>query len=78
MFLLWKLLYQIWWKRLLGIIHLAHTQSVLKTYDFLTLIRMSKCAYQRIRNITFSETFAYILNEYSFNHQKTSSPLFIL
>ena len=48
----------------LGIIHLVSTENVpKKTNIFSPLIRTHTCAYQGVRNICFSENFAYILHE---------------
>ena len=45
---------------LLGIIHLAHIRSFPKNLHFLP---PDTLAYQWIRNVSFSECFAYVLNE---------------
>ena len=40
-----------------------------KTNIFYPLICTSTCAYQEVKNVSFSESFAYILNEWSlYNH----------
>ena len=44
----------------LEIIHLVRLQNFPKNY---TLIRIRTCAYQGVRNISFSENFANVLNE---------------
>ena len=52
-----------------GFIHLVRTQFYFfffffeKTNIFYPLISTRTCAYQEVRNISFSENFAYILNE---------------
>ena len=54
-----------------GIIHLVCTQIFQKTNNSYPLIRtrtcayqgVLTCAYQRVRNVNFSENFAYVPNE---------------
>ena len=48
----------------LGIIHLVRTQNFPKNYRFLFPDSKRPCAYQDVRNISFSEDFAYALNEW--------------
>ena len=43
-----------------GVIHLVRTQNCPKNYP---LIRIRTCAYPGVRNVNFSENFAYVLNE---------------
>ena len=50
----------------LGIIHLVRTQNFSKTTISHPLIRTLTFAYQGVRNVSFSENFAYVLNEWSF------------
>ena len=38
-----------------------------KTSISYSLIRTCKCEYQGVRNVSFSEIFAYVLNEWSLN-----------
>ena len=47
-----------------GMIHLVIRKIICKTNISYLLIRTSKCAYQVVRNDSFSETFASILNEW--------------
>ena len=47
---------------LFGFIHLVLTQNFPKNWHFLPPIRTRTCAYQGIRNVSFSENFAYVLN----------------
>ena len=42
------------------------------------LIRTNTCAYQRRRNLSFLENFAYVLNEWSLNHYKMLHTLYAL
>ena len=49
----------------LGIIHLVRKQIFRETNISYPLIRTSTCAYQGVRNVSFSENFAYVLNEWS-------------
>ena len=44
------------------VIHLVRMQNFPKNYYFLPLIRTRKCEYQGVRNVNFSENFAYVLN----------------
>ena len=46
-----------------GIIHLVRTQIFQKTNISDPLIRTLTCAYQGVRNISFSENVAYVLDE---------------
>ena len=39
-----------------------------KTNISYPLIRTRTCAYQGVRNVSFLESFAYVLNEWSLNH----------
>ena len=41
--------------------------NVLKKLSFVTPWYARVCAYQGVRNVSFSENFAYILNDWSFN-----------
>ena len=50
-------------KRRLGINHLLRTQIVEKSNIFYTLIRTRRYAYQGVRNVSFSENFAFVLND---------------
>ena len=47
----------------LRVIHLVRTQNFLKTNVSYPLIHTRTCAYQGVRNVSFSENFAYVLNE---------------
>ena len=47
-----------------GIIHLVRTQNFPKTNVSCPLINTSTYAYQGFRNVSFSENFAYVLNEW--------------
>ena len=49
----------------LGIIYLVRTQNFPKSNISNPLIRTRTYAYQRVRNVSFSENFSYILNEWS-------------
>ena len=51
-----------------GIIHLVHAQIFRKADISYPLIRRRTYAYQRARNICFSENFAYVLNTWSLAH----------
>ena len=44
------------------IIHLVRTQNFPKTSISYPLIRTHTCAYQGVRNVSFSENFAYVLD----------------
>ena len=46
-----------------GFIHLVRTQNFRKANISYTLIRTRTCVYQGVRNVSFSECFAYVLNE---------------
>ena len=46
-----------------GFIYLVRTQTFRKTKISYPLVRTRACAYQGVRNVTFSEHFAYVLNE---------------
>ena len=48
------------------VIHLVSTQKSSEKLAFLSpwYSHVRTCAYQRGRNVTFSETFAYVLNEW--------------
>ena len=46
-------------------IHLAHTNIFRKTNISYPLIGTCTYAYQGVRNISFSETFAYVINKWS-------------
>ena len=59
---LWNALFPCNWTLRLEIIHLVRLQNFPKNY---TLIRIRTCAYQGVRNISFSENFANVLNEWS-------------
>ena len=48
-----------------GFIHLVSTQNFPKNSHFLPLWYARTCAYQGVRNVSFSENFAYILNGWS-------------
>ena len=48
----------------LGIIHLVHTQDFPKRQYFSPLARTRTCAYQGVRNISYSEDFAYVIYEF--------------
>ena len=49
-----------------GIIHSVYVHKYFrKTNIFYPLIRKHTCAYQKVRNVAFSENFAYVLNEWS-------------
>ena len=50
----------------LGINHLERTQNFPKNQHFYPLIRTCTCAYQGVRNVSFPEKFAYVLNGLSF------------
>ena len=50
-------------KMSLEMIELICTQNFSKNQYFLPLIRTRTRAYQRVRNVSFSENFAYVLNE---------------
>ena len=58
--------FQILISHLLGIIHLVSAQIFLETNTSYTLIRTRTCAYQGLRNISFSENFAHVLSEWPF------------
>ena len=47
----------------LGIIHLYVCRIFRKTDISYPLIHTRTCAYQWVRNVSFSENFAYLLNE---------------
>ena len=47
----------------IGVIHLVRTQNFPKTNISYPLIRTRACAYHGVRNFSFSENFAYVLNE---------------
>ena len=50
----------------LGIIHFVRLQNFQKTNISYSLIRNKRtCAYQGVRNVSFLENFAYVLNERS-------------
>ena len=49
----------------LGIIHLVRSKTFRKTKISYPLIRTPMCVYQGVRNVSFSENFAYVLNECS-------------
>ena len=49
----------------LGIIHLVRSKTFRKTKISYPIIRTPMCMYQRVRNVSFSENFAYVLNECS-------------
>ena len=49
----------------LWIIHLLRTENFSKTNISYPNIRTSTCAYQGVRNVSFPENFAYVLNESS-------------
>ena len=44
----------------LGIIHLVCAQNFPKNWNFIRT-----CTYEGVRNVTFSKSFAYVLNEWS-------------
>ena len=48
---------------MLGIGHLERSQNYPKTTISYPLIRTRACAYQRVRNVGFSENFGNVLNE---------------
>ena len=50
---------------LLGIIHLVRTQKLLKNNPSYLLLHTRTCAYQGVRNFSFWENFAYVLNEWT-------------
>ena len=43
-----------------------------KTYISHPLIRTRTCAYQRVRNVSFSENCAYVLNEWSHTYHRSN------
>ena len=45
-----------------GVIHEVRTQNFPKTNISNPLILTRTCAYQGVRNVSFSENFAYVLN----------------
>ena len=45
--------------------HWVHTQNIRKTNISYPLIRTLTCAYQKVRKVSFSNSFAYTLNEWS-------------
>ena len=47
----------------LGITHFVRTQNFRKTNISYPLMRTRTCVYQGVRNVSFSENFAYVLNE---------------
>ena len=47
-------------KKAIGVIHLVRTQNFSKSYY--PLIRTRMCAYQKVRNVSFSKNFVYVLN----------------
>ena len=50
--------------KLLGIIHLVLTQNFpKKPIISCPLIRTRTCVYQKVRNVSFPENFAYVLHE---------------
>ena len=50
---------------MLWISHLELSQNYPKTNISYPLIRTRTCAYQRVRNVSFSENFGNVLNEWS-------------
>ena len=50
----------------LGIIQLVRSKIFRKTNISYPLIRIRTCAYQGIRNVSFSKNFENVLNEWSF------------
>ena len=48
---------------ILGIIHLVRTPEFSEKLSFLTPARTCNCAHQGLRNVRFSENFAYVPNE---------------
>ena len=56
------------WSLNYGIIYLVHTQNIPKNKHFLSPdTNKYVCAYQRVRNVSFSDYFVHILNEWSLN-----------
>ena len=56
-----------WWAvypLFLWIMYLVRTQNFPKTNISDPLIHTRMCAYQGVRNVSFSENFAYVLNEW--------------
>ena len=53
------------WRRPVRIIHLVCTQNFLKINICYLLIRRRMCTYHVVRNISLSEIFAFVLNEWS-------------
>ena len=52
------------WHSSLGIVHLVRTQDIMKKKFFsYSLIHTSMCAYLGVRNFSFSENFANVLND---------------
>ena len=49
---------------LLRIIHLVSTQNFPKTIISYPVIRTHTCAHQGVRNVSFSENFMWLLNEW--------------
>ena len=47
----------------IGIIHLVRSQNFLKNLHFVPLIGRRTSAYQGVRNVSFPENFANVLNE---------------
>ena len=56
----------------IGIIHLIRTLNFPKKEHFWPLIGTRTCAYQGVRNISFSVNFAYVLTEWF--HRASPSP----
>ena len=47
----------------LGIIHLVRAQKLPKKLTFLPPYTQTYCAYQRVKNVSFLESFTYVLNK---------------
>ena len=61
----WKEISDIKWATIYKITYLVRAQKFLKSNISYPLIRTLMCAYQGLRNVSFSENLAYELNEWS-------------